>query len=145
MAVPLAVVCFYCWLLFLLLGGWFVVLWFCCFVLVAWATCDSQFLAPRSAIRTKGVRFGNPETIRENQAIRTNLRIDSRESGHLRVNQKAADVWEKDVWEFQAKSGSSGSCCLFLYFRGKIAVQDISGKAPGSPRHPSSRHLRPSE
>ena len=28
--------------------------------------------------------FGNPETIRENQAIRANLRIDSRESGHLR-------------------------------------------------------------
>ena len=32
----------------------------------------------------KGVQFGNRETIRENQAIRANLRIDSRESGHLR-------------------------------------------------------------
>ena len=32
----------------------------------------------------KGVQFESPETIRENQAIRTNLRIDSRESGHLR-------------------------------------------------------------
>ena len=30
-------------------------------------------------IRKKGVQFGNPETIRENHAIRTNLRIDSRE------------------------------------------------------------------
>ena len=34
-------------------------------------------------------RFGNPEMIRENQAIRgefrVNLRIDSRELGHLRV------------------------------------------------------------
>ena len=40
-------------------------------------------LAPRSAIRKERVHFGNPETIRENQAIRTNLRIDSRESGHL--------------------------------------------------------------
>ena len=29
--------------------------------------------------------FGNPEMIRKNQAIRANLRIDSRESGHLRV------------------------------------------------------------
>ena len=58
--------------------------------------------------------------------------------------QKAADVWEKDVWEFQAKSGSSGSCCLFLYFLRKIAVQEMSGKTPGSPRHPSSRHPRPS-
>ena len=40
-------------------------------------------LAPRSA---KGVQFGNPETIRENQAIRANLRIDSRKSGHLRLS-----------------------------------------------------------
>ena len=56
-----------------------------------------------------------------------------------------ADVCEKDVWEFHAKSGSSGSCCLFLYFLGKIAVQEMSGRRPGSPRHPSSRHPRPSE
>ena len=58
-----------------------------------------------------------------------------------------ADVWEKDVWDFQAKSGSSRSCRLFLgffYFQ-KIAVQEMSGKAPGSPRHPSSRHPRLSE
>ena len=34
-------------------------------------------------MRKKGVQFGNAETIRENQAIRANLRIDSRESGHL--------------------------------------------------------------
>ena len=45
--------------------------------------CDSQFFVPRSAIRKKGIQFGNPETIRKNQAIRANLRIDSRESGHL--------------------------------------------------------------
>ena len=57
----------------------------------------------------------------------------------------AADVWEKDVWEFQAKSGSSGSCCLFLYVLGKIAVQEMSGRTPGSRRHPSSRHPRPSD
>ena len=56
-----------------------------------------------------------------------------------------ADVWKKDVWEFQAKSGSSGSCCLLLHFLGKTAVQEMSGKAPGSPRHPSSRHPRPSD
>ena len=60
-------------------------------------------------------------------------------------NQEAADVWEKNVWEFQAKSGSSGFCCLFLHFLGKIAVQEMSGKTPGSPRRPSSRHPRPSE
>ena len=56
-----------------------------------------------------------------------------------------ADVWEKDIWEFQAKSGSSGSCQLFLHFLGKIAVRKMSGKAPGSPRYPSSRHLWPSD
>ena len=45
------------------------------------------FQPPRRAIRKKGVQFGNPATIRENQAIRANLRnsrrIDSRESGPL--------------------------------------------------------------
>ena len=46
-----------------------------------------KFLALRSAIRkNKRVQFGNPETIRENQVIRANLRIDSRESGHLSVS-----------------------------------------------------------
>ena len=33
----------------------------------------------------RSMRFWNTEAIRENQAIRTSLRIDSRESGHLRV------------------------------------------------------------
>ena len=41
------------------------------------------YIAPRTAIRKKVVQFGNPKTIRENQATRVNLRIDSRESGHL--------------------------------------------------------------
>ena len=27
-----------------------------------------------------------------------------------------ADVWEKDVWDFHAESGSSGPCHLFLDF-----------------------------
>ena len=43
-------------------------------------------------------------------------------------------------WDFQAKSGSSGSCRLFLRFLGKIAVPKVSGKAPGSPRHPLRAH-----
>ena len=38
-------------------------------------TSDSQFLASRRGIRQKGVKFGNPETIRENQG-------DSRESAN---------------------------------------------------------------
>ena len=45
------------------------------------AICNFQ--PSGSAIRKNGVQLGNPETIRENQAIRANLQIDSRESGHL--------------------------------------------------------------
>ena len=33
----------------------------------------------------------------------------------------------------------------FLHFPEKIAVRKTSGRTPGSPRHPSSRHPRPSE
>ena len=47
--------------------------------------------------------------------------------------QVVADVWKKGVWEFQAKSGSSGSRRLFLHFLGKIAVHKMSGKRPRSP------------
>ena len=53
-------------------------------------------------------------------------------------SQVVADVWEKDAWNFQAKSGSSGSCPLFLHFLRKIAAQKMSGKTPGSRRHPST-------
>ena len=67
---------------------------------------------------------------------------DYKLSHHDRV---VADVWEKDVWEFQADFGSSGSYRFFLHFLGKIAVQEMSGKMPGTPRHPSSRHPRPSD
>ena len=47
---------------------------------------DSQFLPPpppEARFAKEEVEFGNPETIRENQAIRANLRIGLRESGHL--------------------------------------------------------------
>ena len=55
------------------------------------------------------------------------------------------DVWYKHVWDFQRKSGSSGSCRLSLHLLGKFALQKMSGKTPGSPRHPSSRHPWPSD
>ena len=42
------------------------------------------FGPPKRDSAEKRVQFGNTDTIRENQVIRTNLRIDSRESGHLR-------------------------------------------------------------
>ena len=38
----------------------------------------------RFAVFRKGVQFGNPQASRENQVIRANLRIDSRELGNLR-------------------------------------------------------------
>ena len=57
------------------------------------------FSPPGSAIRTKGVQFVNPKTIRENQAIRANLRTDPRGSGRLRSAVLAATM---------AKHGSPG-------------------------------------
>ena len=62
-------------------------------------------------------------------------------AGHHKENRVVADVWEKDVWDFQAKSGSSGSCRLCLHFR----TSKMSGQTPGSSRHPFSRHPQPSE
>ena len=58
-------------------------------------TFDSLFFNPRSAIRKKGVQFRSPETIRENQAIRANLRIDSRESGHLSTRMFKRIFWTR--------------------------------------------------
>ena len=45
----------------------------------------SMIFSPPKRDSQKGVQFGKPETARKNQAIRANLRIDSRESGHLRL------------------------------------------------------------
>ena len=39
--------------------------------------------------------------------------------GEIAGDQVLADVWKKGVWDFQAKSGSSDSCRLFLHFQGK--------------------------
>ena len=64
-------------------------------------TCDSPFLAPRSAIRKRGVQLRNPET----QAIRANLRIDSRESGHLSSKRQNTANW-LSVWIAKYSHGS---------------------------------------
>ena len=87
-------------------------------------------------------RVGNPLAIYKSLDLGPSAEKIRRNNNNSRV---AADVWKKDVGEFQAKSGSSGSCRLFQHFLGKIAVPKMSGKTPGSPRHPSSRHPRPSE
>ena len=49
-------------------------------------------------------------------------------SGGIRENGTSYRV-VTDVWDFQGKSGSSGSCQLFLGFLVKIAVPKMSGKA----------------
>ena len=82
---------------------------------------------------------------RQDSSVQVSLPAEPKTTGKDLENRKVEDVWKKDVWEFQAKSGSSGSCRLFLHFLGKIAVRKTSGRTPGSPRHPSCRHRRPSE
>ena len=42
-----------------------------------------NFYLPEARFAKEGVQFGNPETIRENQAISVNLGINSRESDHV--------------------------------------------------------------
>ena len=39
----------------------------------------------------------------------------------------SGSLWEKDVWDFQARSGTISACPLILHFPGKIAVQRKSG------------------
>ena len=45
------------------------------------------------------------------------LKMRGKLRGGNEPNRVVADVWEKDVWEFQDKSGSSGSCRPFLPLR----------------------------
>ena len=55
-----------------------------------------KFLVPRNATRRKGVRSGNPETIRATRATHVNLRIDSRESGNLSFETMLAQLRQDD-------------------------------------------------
>ena len=44
----------------------------------------ASFSPPKRNSQKKGlIQFGDPETIRENQALHANLRIDLHEAGHL--------------------------------------------------------------
>ena len=46
-------------------------------------TCASHFSAsPEAQFAKEGIQFGNPEMIRENRAIRTDLQIDLHESAN---------------------------------------------------------------
>ena len=61
------------------------------------------------------------------------------------VFQKAADVWKKDVWEFQAFSQTFLGLRFFLGNEGKNGKNLNSQNWPGTPRRPSPRHPRPPE
>ena len=57
--------------------------------------------------------------------------------------QKAADVWKKDVWEFQAFSQTIFELRFSLGNEGKDGKNLNSQTWPGTPRRPSPRHPRP--
>ena len=59
--------------------------------------------------------------------------------------QKAADVWKKDVWEFQAVSQTFLELRFSLGNEGKGGKNLNSQTWPGTPRRPSPRHPRPPE
>ena len=59
------------------------------------------------------------------------------------VYQKAADVWKKDVWDFQAFSQTSLELRFALGYEGKDGKNLNSQTWPGTPRRPSPRHPRP--
>ena len=58
-------------------------------------------------------------------------------------SQKAADVWKKDVWDFQAFSQTFLEVRFSLGNEGKDGKNLNSQTWPGTPRRPSPRHPRP--
>ena len=63
----------------------------------------------------------------------------------LVMNQKAADIWKKDVWDFQAFSQTFFELRYSPGNEGKDGKNLSSQTWPGTPRRPSPRHLRPPE
>ena len=59
--------------------------------------------------------------------------------------QKAADVWKKDVWDFQVLSQTLLELRFSLRDKGKNGKNLSSQTWPGSPRRPSPRHPRPAD
>ena len=54
--------------------------------------------------------------------------------------QKTADVWKKDVWDFEAFSQIFLELRFSLEYEGKDGENLNSQTWPGTPRRPSSRH-----
>ena len=59
--------------------------------------------------------------------------------------QKAADVWTKDIWDFEAFSQTLLELRFSLGNEGKDGKNLNSQTWPGTPRRPSPRHPRPPE
>ena len=59
--------------------------------------------------------------------------------------QKAADVWKKDVWDFQVFSQTFLELRFSLGNEGKDGKNLNSQTWPGTPRRPPPRHPRPPE
>ena len=60
-------------------------------------------------------------------------------------DQKTADVWKKDVWDFQAFSQTLIELRFAMGNEGKHGKKLNSQTWPGTPRRPSPRHPRPPE
>ena len=61
------------------------------------------------------------------------------------MDQKTADVWKKDVWDFQAFSQTFLELRFSLGNDGKGGRNLNSQTWPGTPRRPSPRHPQPPE
>ena len=61
------------------------------------------------------------------------------------MDQKAADVWKKDVWDIQALSQTFPDLRFFLGNEGKDGQNLSSQTWSGSRRRPPCRHPRPSK
>ena len=70
---------------------------------------------------------------------------DNSDNHSRNIDQKAADVWKTDVWDFQAFSQTLLELRFSLGNKGKDSKNMNSQTWPGTPRRPSSRHPRPSE
>ena len=61
----------------------------------------------------------------------------------LPKNQKTANVWKKDVWDFEVFSQTFLELRFSLGNEGEDGERLNSQTWPGTPRRPSSRHPRP--
>ena len=93
-------------------------------------------------------KLQKPENLRESPKSKRYL-PKSKESRRFPIwnsetSQKAADVWKKDVWDFQVFSQTFFELRFSLGNEGKDGKNLNSQTWPGTPRRPSPRHPRSS-